>query len=53
MIRSAVVVVVVPVVFLWTPVAWEPVVLESVVRKFEEANFLVIVVFLVNWQVYL
>jgi hypothetical protein len=41
------------VAFPWVLVAWEPVVLESVVGKFEEANFLVTVGFLVNWQVYL
>jgi hypothetical protein len=34
-------------------VVWELVVLGSVVWKFEEANFLVCVVFLVGWQVYL
>jgi hypothetical protein len=37
----------------WILVVWEPVVLESVIWKFEKANFLVIVGFLVNWQVFL
>jgi hypothetical protein len=47
-------VVVVPVVFLWIQVVWEPVLcLERVVWKFEEANFLVTEGCQVNWQVYL
>jgi hypothetical protein len=47
------VVVVVRAAFPWIQVVWEPAVQESVVWKFEEANFLVIVGFLVGWQVYL
>jgi hypothetical protein len=45
------VVVVVQVVFPLIWVVWEPVVPESVVWKFKEANFLVTVGFLVDWQV--
>jgi hypothetical protein len=52
MIRS-VVVAVVWAAFPWIQVVWEPAVLESVIWKFEEANFLVTVGFLVDWQVYL
>jgi hypothetical protein len=48
-----VVVVVVRVAFPWIPVVWEPVAPESVVWKFEEADFLIAVGFLVNWQIYL
>jgi hypothetical protein len=40
-------------VFPWILVVWELVPLESVVWKFEKANFLVLVGFLVDWQVYL
>jgi hypothetical protein len=39
--------------FPWIQVVWELVALESVVWKFEEANSLVFVGFLVGWQVYL
>jgi hypothetical protein len=39
--------------FPWILVVWELVAPESVVWKFEEANSLVIVGFLVGWQVYL
>jgi hypothetical protein len=53
LIKQPVVVVAVRVVFPWIQVVWEPVVLESVIWKFEEVNFLVAVGFQVNWQVYL
>jgi hypothetical protein len=43
------VVVVVRAAFPWIPVVWELVAPERVVRKFEEANFLIIVGFLVGW----
>jgi hypothetical protein len=43
------VVVAVQVVFPLTWVVWEPVAPESVVWKFEEANFLITVGFLVDW----
>jgi hypothetical protein len=45
---------VVQVVFPWIQVVWEPVVLlESVVWKFKEVNFLVAGGYWVSWQVYL
>jgi hypothetical protein len=47
------VVAVVCAVFPWILVAWELVPLECVVWKFEKANFLVLVGFLVGWQVFL
>jgi hypothetical protein len=47
------VVAVVRAAFPWILVVWELVAPESVVWKFEEANSLVIVGFLVGWQIYL
>jgi hypothetical protein len=51
LMKRSVVVLIVRVVFPWIWVVWEPVALESVVWKFEEADFLVTVGFPVNWQV--
>jgi hypothetical protein len=46
------VVAMVRVVFPLIQVVWEPVILESVVWKFEEANFLIAGGFQVSWRVY-
>jgi hypothetical protein len=51
LMKRSMMVSIVRVAFPWIRVVWEPVVLESVVWKFEEADFLVSVRFLVNWQV--